>query len=615
MNIKSQRGSILLGTLSFIIMLATAAASILTLTMNSYSLSMRNEMRVQARAVAESEMEHLYYQMFTLILADQPAASTPPNFSGVATVSVAGDVFPDMASMMGPWLDSHVTQGWRVARSISYDPTYDSYTGMIPQTTKFGQVTYITVRVVVQPEVNNYFRDTVVVRVGRRFASVKSSIFQYGVFFQGDMELAPGGNILINGDIAANGSIYAAAQASGSLSLAKKVRYLSDGYFDMDSGGNVVLRKPGTPVGGGGLIAPTFLVSQASQLETMDSPENLVGGVDVTELSTRRSDLFPDENDVYRAIILPPPGTETDEYPSTAIDDPTINAQRMYTRAGLRVTVDDTTNTVSFTKPDGTVVTTDYAGVVVGSANTAMADAREGVNVAVTTIDMAALKTAIEAAYTAGPSDFNGSIYFNLKASSASTPRGIKLINGSEIFSRAGKGLTVTTNGGVYIQGNYNTLTGGNPNIENPGDPVADQRGHVPAMIMGDQVTVLSAGWDDANASLAKTSRVASGDIRIQAGILSGNTPASISVASGGVQNLVRYLEMWGGRSVVFFGSMGRLFDSKTFTGAWSQPGAGDVYGSPASRTFSFDQTLRNNPPAGSPTTTKFERGTFFTWQ
>ncbi|MEO6875930.1 MAG: hypothetical protein ABI222_14015 [Opitutaceae bacterium] len=628
MKIKSQNGSILLSTLAFIILLATAAASILELTMTSYKLTMRNEMRVQAREVAESELENLYYQAFTQILADQPASLTPtllgPTGLNLADASVTGSVLP--TTLQTPFLASHRTLGsiWRVKRSISYDPAYDYFQGVIPGTTKHGTVTYLTVRVEVAPPLGSYFSDhgdlanpvnfgnSVVVRVGRRFEATKSSIFQYGVFFQGDMELAPGGNIIINGDMAANGSIYAAAQGGGSLTLQGKVRYLSDGYFDKDSTGATVLRKPNTPIAGS-LVAPVFSVSQTSQLETLNEPENLVGGVDAQELSARRSDLFPTENDVYRAAILPPPG-QTDEYPSVA-DDPTINAQRMYTRSGVRVTV-NTDGTVVVTTPDGAheaALNAAIVGVVVGTANSPLHDAREGVDVGVTTIDMVALKTALETAYPSN--DFNGAIYFNLKSSSAATPKGIKLINGSVVYGLSGKGFTVTTNGGVYVQGDYNTkLDGGLDNWVGTGPTDPLRVGINPAMIMGDQVTVLSQGWVDSNAIQDKYHRVATGDIIIQAGILTGNTPASSSVASGGVQSLVRYEEMWGGRSVSFFGSMGRLFDSKTFWHTWGQPGLGDVYGSPASRTFTFDPILRDHPPAGSPTTTSFLRGSFFVW-
>jgi hypothetical protein len=255
--------------------------------------------------------------------------------------------------------------------------------------------------------------------------------------------------------------------------------------------------------------------------------------------------------------------------------------------------------------------------MLVGAANTPLYDSREARNIAVTTVDMAALKSALEATFSPGLHDFNGSIYFNLKSSNASNPQGIRLTNGTQLFNRSGNGLTVTTNGGVYVQGDYNTtyydttLAATVPNTVTASNPPV---GIVPAMVMGDQVTVLSAGWVDSNAVLDKFHRVASGDIKIQAGILTGNTASSATVASGGVQSLVRYLEMWGGKNVTFLGSLGRLFESKTFTAAWNQPGLADVYGSPASRTFTFDTLLRDKPPAGSPTTTAFSRGSFFVW-
>lgn len=619
MNIKSQNGSILLATLSFVILLATAAASILELTMNSYKLTKRNELRVEARSVAESELENLYFRMFTLILADQPANLTPNDASitAIADTNALLDILPTTTNRL-PFLPIHQTQGWRVMRSVSHDPNFDYFNGIIPQTSKYGKVTYLTARVIVQPNLNNFFRNEVAIKVGRRFFSSKSSIFQYGVFYQGDLELAPGGNIIINGAVAANGSIYAGAQSGFSLTFQGKVRYLMGGYFNQDSTNSTVLRKPGTLVSGGALVAPVFSISQTAQLEEQSAPENLVGGVDVTELTTRRPDLFPTENDVYRAAILPPPDpSNVNEYPtydSALGDDPTINAQRMYTRSGLRVTI-QTNGTVTVAKSDGTDVTANFAGIVVGTAP--LYDKREGKDVVLTTIDMGALKTAIEAFYPNDPSpghplDFNGAIYFNVKGSNVSTPRAIRLSNAQTIFSRSGSGLTVTTNGGVYVQGNYNTLLsdGVTPNKVDPLAPTPV--GIVPAMIMGDQVTVLSAGWNDANAGLAKSFRPATADITIQAGILTGNVSASSTVASGGVQSLVRYLEGWAGRNVTFFGSLGRLFESNVFTSPWGQPGPNDVYGTPASRTFTFDSLLRDTPPAGSPTTTNFDRGTFF---
>ncbi len=602
MKMKSEAGGILLATLSFIILLAIAAASILELTMNSYKLTMRNEMRAQARAVAESEMESLYFQWVTKIMSAVPAAQTPTSMATVVDVAPFPDTTP--GNERDPYLAVHRAQGWKVRRSMWYDSAYDFFDGIIPNTTKRGQVTYVTVRIEVLPNTASFFRNELSVRVGRRFASSNSSIFQYGVFFQGDLELNPGNGLIINGAVAANGSIYIGGQNGAIVELDKKVRYLTGGYFNQDSLGNTVLRKPNTPPGST-LTAPTFGTSQASQVEAMTEPENLSGGVDASAEVNLRPDLFSSENDVYRAAILPPPtASNHDEYPSwdsTKGDDPTINVQRMYTRAGLRVTV-NTDNTITVTKADGTDVTSSYAGIVTGPVNKSVYDQRELKNVQITTIDMAALRTTIESTYPSGANDFNGAIYFNLRDSNSTTPKAIRIINGTDIYGRSGNGMSVTTNGALYIQGDYNTAT---PHL-------ADGSTN-PSMLMADAITALSPAWDDANAANTDlTSRVAPGPMTINSGILTGNISATSTNASGGAQNLLRYLENWHDYNVTVTGSLGRLFQSQTFVMPFQQPGR--VYRAPANRLFTFDEGLLSHPPAGSPQTTAFSRGSFFVW-
>ena len=619
MKLKSQSGSILLSTLSFVIFLAVAAASVLELTMNSYRLTMRNEVRAQARAVAESEMESIFYQWVTQIMSAVPAADTPVALSALAT---PGDV-PDYAAGAKPaFLAAHRAQNWEIYRSIGYNPTYDFFDGMIPKIKQLGKASFVTVRIEVRAGPNSPFHNEAPVRVGRRFSTTTASIFQYGVFYQGDLEMAPGNDITIDGDVVANGSVYMASTNPGHLTLNKYVKYLSSGYFNTDSLYNTSLRKPNTPVGGT-LIAPIFLTSQASQVVPMTEPANLLGGIDAAALSSSRSDLFPTENDVYRAAILPPPD-QTDEYPtadSLQGDDPVINVGRMYTRAGLRITV-NADNTVSFTMGDGTAVTSIYnvsnivdtslpitdplrnlGPIVVGSPNSNFYDLREVKNVPMTTINMHALMVAINQNYPTGSGDFNGAIYINLRTSDITVPHGVQLINGQDVTGRRGLGTTVTTNGGLYVKGDYNTASA----------PLSDGSTN-PAMLMGDQITALSAGWNDANAVNGSPlgSRVASADITINAGILTGNTSATTTQASGGAQNLVRYLENWNGHNVTVFGSLGRLFESKTFHSYFQQPLT--VYGKPASRNFRFDTSLLKHPPAGSPNTTSFERGSFFVW-
>ena len=602
MKLNSQKGGILLATLSFIILLAIAAASILELTMNSYKLTMRNEMRAQARAVAESELESIYFQWVTKIMSAVPASATPTSLAALLDVSPFPD--PTPGNERDPYLAVHRLQGWKVRRSMWYDAAYDYFDGIIPNTTKRGQVTYVTVRIEVLPNATNFFRNELAVRVGRRFASSNSSIFQYGVFFQGDLEMAPGQNTTITGDVAANGSIYMGASGGATLTLNQQVRYLSGGYFNQDSLGNTVLRKPNTP-GVAALTPPQFGTSQASQLEVMTEPENLQGGVDTAAEVGLRPDLFPTENDVYRAAIVPAPTVSNhDEYPSwdsSAGDDPTINVQRMETRAGLRITV-NTDGTVTYQKADGTDVTATLSPSLSGVVNKPVYDQREGRDIQITTIDMAQLITALPSVYSAGPNDFNGAIYINLRGSDSSTPKAVRLINGADVYWRAQNGVAVTTNGGLYIQGNWNTASANLPDGSTN-----------PSMLMADAITALSPGWDDANAANNDvTSRTASANMIIESGILTGNIPATSTNASGGAQNLLRYLEDWHNNTVTITGSLGRLFQSKTFTAAFYQPGR--VYRAPSARLFQFDASLLSHPPAGSPQTTAFTRGSFFVW-
>ncbi len=615
MKLNSQTGGVLIATLSFLIILSVGAAAILGLTATSYRLSMRNEVRAQARAVADSEMEGLYYQFMTQILLATPPTNTPTALAGLNLVDVA----ETPTTARDPFLAIYRSPnpGWTVKRSAFYNSALDRFFGIVPGTTKQGTVTSITVKIEVTPPPGNFFHDTVVVRLGRRFSTFNTPIFQYSVFYEGDLELAPGADMRIEGDISANGSIFMGSTPTGTLTLTQKVRYLPPGVFNEDGSGNTTYRKPGTPVGAS-LTAPLFSTSQLSQVETLTESENLQGGVDSAELVTRRPDLFPTVNDVYRSIIAPPPGASNPNetpgsYNASLGDDPTISSQRIYNRAGLRVTV-NTDNTVTVEKVDPvtqtvTDVSATYASAV-SAIGTGIRDMREGKDVAVTTIDVSVLKTVLTANY----SNFNGVMYVNVKSNTPTNPGAVRLVNAETTPETAlNTGFSVATNGGLYIKGNYNTTPRADGTIN-------------PAMIMGDAVTLLSYAWDDANAAApmdpgtgvrvgtAPLAADGTHKLTIEAGILTGNVPAGAGTSSGGAQNLVRYLEDLRTNSinVLMHGSVGRLFQSKDYTVGFQQPGT--VYMPPVKRDIKFNQAMLTQPPAGSPTTTSFSRGNFFMW-
>lgn len=633
MKISTKRGSVLGITIILVIGLSIVAIGILGLSISTYRLSIRNQIRAEARSVAESELEALFFQLKTAILIDGATIISAPAL-------LPADIGSSPTSTRNAFLADHRTYGWRIKRSIQTGATF---AGTLPGTTKRGQFTNIDIKVEVLPPVNNFWA-TYGVRVGygRLLTASSASIFQSCVFFQGcDLEMSPSGNVTIEGDIVSNSSIYMGASGGGTLTLRGSVTYLQDKGFNTNpgpdedfttNGDNIyTTRKPNT----GNiteLTPPTFAYSQATQLKTIPTPENLLGGADAGAIQASHPDIFPTINDVYRSLLVPPPEAgNTNEYSSAALsqaDDPAISAQRVYNRAGLTITVRPD-NTIVITKP-GTVpgttvdVTSVFASAVI--APVSVYDQREGRNVKITDIDIGVLATlagrGVSGNATSGPyPDFNGILYVNQQAGDSSNPTAIRLINGKTTPRTGSDGLggfSVATNGGIYVKGSYNTTP---TSVTNPdGTP-----GVNPAMLMGDSMTVLSDAWNDANAastdilnarnaaSLAVDSGGALTNVTtINAGLLTGNTQATSTTVSGGVQNLVRYLENWGGNTVSFNGSLGRLFDAKMFIRPFQQPGI--VYRVPDQRNFKFDSAFIDKTPPGSPVTADLQRGRFYYW-
>ena len=107
-------------------------------------------------------------------------------------------------------------------------------------------------------------------------------------------------------------------------------------------------------------------------------------------------------------------------------------------------------------------------------------------------------------------------------------------------------GLTFASDLPIYVEGNYN--------VTNP----------QPALIAGDAVTFLSSAWQDA--------RTWSGDLNdrvptsttYKTVIMTGNSKTSWGKYNGGLENVLRFLEKWGGYTVTYRGSIIDLWYSET---------------------------------------------------
>lgn len=207
---------------------------------------------------------------------------------------------------------------------------------------------------------------------------------------------------------------------------------------------------------------------------------------------------------------------------------------------------------------------------------------------------------------------FNGIIY--VQDTGAGDMKAVRVTNGGVLPNA---GLTVATDGGLYVQGDYNTGTTVNPNLvpsnTAPGANVATTvAGYStkPAALVGDAIMVLSNGWSDTNASSAVGSRNAS-NTTLNTAFVAGYVPSvnqtvnGRSGYSGGMNNFPRLLESWSGDSMTFTGAFVSLYQSKKYTGAWD---TGDIY-VPPTRYWYFDPLLLSRVLPGIPATGGFTRG------
>jgi len=153
----------------------------------------------------------------------------------------------------------------------------------------------------------------------------------------------------------------------------------------------------------------------------------------------------------------------------------------------------------------------------------------------------------------------------------------VRLRNGKRIDLDVG--LSVASDLPVYIEGNYN-----NVNTK-------------PAMAAGDAVTMLSVKWRDAYSHDSLSSRIPANTYN-HCVIMTGNTETYLWAHpkhyNGGVENVLRFLERWSGKTYYYRGSIIDLWYSQIADSNWSY---GQYYTAP-NRNWGYDEIYRTaNPP------------------
>jgi hypothetical protein len=188
----------------------------------------------------------------------------------------------------------------------------------------------------------------------------------------------------------------------------------------------------------------------------------------------------------------------------------------------------------------------------------------------------------------------------------------VRLMNAAQLPVNGNIGFSVATPNPLYVWGNYNVQTSGS--AANASAATTNTTATVPAALMSDSLTILSANWTDDQGFqtyVKGTSTFTASDDTINAAIVTGtvaSTGSSGTTFSGGVHNLPRLLEDWSSCNLWLNTSILRLWDSNMATNQFRNPygfnpSPVNPYYNPPTRHFSFDMNFLNpaKVPPGIP--------------
>lgn len=472
-----------------------------------------------------------------------------------------------------------------------------------------------------------------------------------GLFFcEGDFELYKPAPMIIGGNVFTNSNGYVTTHAT---TIADKLRFLSSSNVSYAGTYQHAVAPYGalwSAVGGTTDVQPPIYDRGfASQVAKSDRMESIGMG---TATAFNTADTNPN-NDSNRELIEPPVSGYT--------DPPGIASSRIYNNAGLVIEISGpitgtiattnpstgvfTGNNVKITAKNGTVMTTTKANALIAALSNSKSvttsqqvynyskrvwetvttttvtqktvyDKRESADVLVSDVDLGAMNSTLNSL-----SGFNNIVYMNNTSAAATTgPAAIRVDNAGVLPTN---GLTLGTQGGLYILGDYNTGATsaadaalvpsnvlGNP--DGTAQPYKTGYTTKPAALAADAVMFLSNNWSDNNDSKSLSYRGAS-HTTINTAVIAGYIPSGWTNPStgetywysGGANNFPRFLENWGSRGMTFNGAFVSLFKSQMFTGMWD---TADIY-NPPNRRWTFDNLLLSRVIPGIPAASVFNRG------
>ncbi len=449
-------------------------------------------------------------------------------------------------------------------------------------------------------------------------------LFQFGVFYEDDLEILPGAPMTFAGWVHTNGNLYlssASATFQSNLTTPDSVFWNRKNTNDRISGIRIN-NAAGTPV----------------QLD-FDS-RSLSEPAFKTRSEQRFNGRLMSKAHGVRALKLPLPANVppvTLVQPRSAGDSPMVQDVKMAWKADWYITIDAAVFDIADTNAMKSSLCTTYmvqersGGLQQPDAATcarifkprrnAFYEGREDLRPDLIDIHMDSLRIWSDASFGVRAPRI---IYVNFTNLGGNTNRdfvAVRLRQGAQLPKPSASidtgGLSMVTERPMYVLGDYNTSI------------------WRPAAIMGDAITFLSnppnaamaqkpsslasrcsaqAGWCDTLQTpfAQRTARPTT----VNAALLVGHsaTPCDYARAGcsspaygGGLENLPRFLENWGGVTFRYTGSLVSLYQSRFAIGLWGTAtnvgyANGDYYSAPT-RQWSFDVNFRfpERLPPGTP--------------
>ncbi len=390
-----------------------------------------------------------------------------------------------------------------------------------------------------------------------RTEKVLVPVFQFAVFYEPDMEIHPGPYMKLEGRVHANGNLWLGSHDG-----------LDIESFMTAAGTIKHGRKPGSGQSvGNGSVRVKDADGTYQDMENPDGTWLDNTDADWVDKSLERWDgQVQDSEHGINELYLP---VAVSGEPIDIIKDANggTNPDSYEHKAGLKI-ID---GRAYYRQPDDSWTDVTANMIAEGSIKTStFHDGRDQTDIDALDIDISQLNNS---AYWPD----NGLIYTKQTVGGVNQPA-TRLVNGSTLKS----GLTVVSENPIYTQGDYNSTA------------------KKPAAIIGDAYNVLSNDWDDATSTLPLADRVAS-NTTINVSFITGNTTTGEDGHdyNGGLENLPRFLEDWGGKTLKLRGSMVDLWESQQATGEWSY---GSYYKAP-NRDWGFDYDLLDPAklPPGTP--------------